>query len=653
MRNFKVSLLAATIVAGFASSQASAQVVLAAPEAGALHGAGASSIQNIVVRNFNCIGADQQLGKSSSATALSNVSAGNFAGTPAQDCSVAANDIQPAISGQYVSTGSGFGRTMWKEYADGFDGAAAAGQTVATGVFNPFGTTTRWTQLDYAFSDAALSQAELTTYNTKAAPKGGAAVTFPLYVLPVAIAYATTYGTSANGRAMVFNAQGKGINGASAINLTKAAYCGIFNGTITNWNDPILTALNKKIPLNDPINDPFTAATKTTPASGRWVEFGVPIRLVGRLDKSGTTDVFTRHLAAVCNAANSYTGTNKFLNAAETLPYSASGSGNADFRSVRSDTNYFPTVSSSKLAGTSNSVSGDYWTGSAIVNIGAGTPTSLPTGAVGSGLFLIADGGGKVASAIVAAPDYALGTGTKAATLNGKVGYISADFIQPSVDAPGGLNAAALQVAKGATFAVPTVAAALKGLATILPPESSATGAYTTGDTRLVTATSGTTKVAATRNNPLAWVDVLYADSTNTLADPQNAASYPITGTTQFFGYTCYKTNTRLALGNHLGLILGQVNKNSTFGAISKVIFSSPSAATPGIDVQANIGVVPAAWSFAIANTFLKNGDAGALNLYIQDAVMATKASGTVGKPTYKAQRDPAANSSCTPVLAN
>jgi len=671
MNKFKSSLLAATVLVAAAAAPAYADTALPlgtnlvigtvinpvthnydysfSTTATTLHGAGASSIENIVARNANCIGPDMQKGKSSSTTALSTVSPGSFTGDPAQNCATEGSNIQPNISAQYVSTGSGFGRTMWAEFGDNFQGGAGLHPT--TGVFNPFGQTTPWSNLHFAFSDAGLSQAELISYNTNAAPKAGPAISFPLFVLPVAIAYPTTYGTNAAGTSMVFNAQGKGMTTANgtvlaALNLTKAVYCGIFNGTITNWNDPAIQLINgsnkvaiqtplnangpKKvnqvnigIPLFDPINDTAT----------RWTADGAPIRLVGRLDKSGTTDVFTRHLAAVCNSTNGFAGTNNYTKAAETLPYgTATG---VDFRSVRSDSNYFPTVASSKLAGTTNMASGDYWNGSAVVNIGSGSvgfpstagSTSMPSGSVGSGLYLLADGGGKVASAISAIPDYSY----HGVLLNGKIGYISADFIQPSVDAPGGLNAAALQTVSGAfpqvsytagtnayvrvdaKYAVPTVKATLLALSAIAPPAL-------TGDTRLVTPVTGTTKVGATRDNPLAWTEVLYA-GTATLADPQTTGNYPIAGTTQFFGYTCYAPETRQAMVNHLGLVLGQINKNSAGNIQSKMIFGGTVPSYPGIDVQSNIGVVPAAWATAITETFLKSGTG---SLWIQDALSPT-----------------------------
>ena len=670
MRNLKSMLLAATIVAGVAANPAFADtavplgtVVTVGANTDAsthtfttsfvdttLHGAGASSISNIIVRNFNCIGtlggADIKLGKSSNST--STIAPGNFQGDPGLDCSDLANKIQPHVAGQYVSTGSGFGRQMWKEFTDDFQGGAGA--NAVTGVINPFDAGHTWGHLHFAISDSGLSKAELDSYNTNAKPSTGAAITFPLYVLPIAVAYASSYGINAKGQAMVFNAQGKGINGTSVLNLTKAAYCGIFNGTILNWNDPALQLINGVnkvsvrhgtgataktnmenlgVPLYDPTNDTAT----------RWAADGAPIRLVGRLDGSGTTNVFSRHLAAVCNATNGFTGTNKFLTASDYLPFSDSGSGNADFTVVRSDTKYKP--NSSGYAGTTNSVSGDYFDGTTIQSLAGTHPSSLPTGTNGSGLFLIADGGGKVASAIVA-----IGTGndypSPSATsvkLNGKIGYISADFIQPSVDAPGGLVAAALQVGNGAfptitygdgtggtvlnaykrvdaTYALPTVKAALTGF-TQAPPS--------VGDSRQVTLPDGTTG-AASPANPLAWQGVLYATSGNAdgpLSNPQKAGSYPMVGTTQFFGYTCYSTSQlREALVNHLAITLGLINKNSTGGSINKGTIGGTVPSYPGVDVQSNIGIVPTAWATAISNTFLtKNGTGAAANLYIQDAL--------------------------------
>lgn len=645
MVNLKSLLMAATVVAGSAASPAFAQQIpLPAPANadGALHGAGASSIPNTVTRSFNCLSAvDNPRGTSSSATSLTVLTQGVFIGTPAVDCSVAADAVQTNVQGKYVSAGSGFGRQIWRNFSNDFQGGGA---TASTGVFNPFVTAPDvWSNVQFAFSDTGVSASDLSTYNTRAAPSAGAAISFPLYLLPVAIAYSSTYGINAGGQPMVFNARGRGIalaggTPAAAIKLSKAAYCGIFNGTLTNWNNAAFTTLNNGTPLFDPVND--TAA--------RWNADGVPIRLVGRLDRSGTTDIFTRHLAAVCNPTNApgiperrsatgrllaaavpaFTGTNRFTQPAESLPYSPSSG--IDFRSVRGDTGYRTNNSAANLAGSVNSISGDFFNGTAIVNIGTGStqfpstsgPSSTPNGNQGTGFFLLADGSPRVAGAITLAPDYSL----NGVLLNGKIGYISADFVNPSVDALPGLAAATLQVGVSTTlYANPTATAARAAMGTILPPQSDTGGLYQANDTRLVRPTTGTALVPATRANPIAWTDVLYADTTQTLAAP--TVGYPLTGTTQVFLYTCYAGTNREAMVSFLGWTLGQYTRNGSGAVAPKGLLNGTVPATPGVLFQSNVGVVPANWTRAIVNTFLSNPTAeptlGAQNLWIQDRTIA------------------------------
>jgi len=689
MANFKSMLLAATIVAGTVASPAFAetapviQIPLSAPvqSDGALRGAGASSINNIIPRVANCIGPDNLRGNSSSATSFNVIGTVSYTGVSTDlnlDCSTEASNLQPNIAMRYVSTGSGFGRRMWRDFRNDFEGATPAANAQA-GVFNPFvagraasapGVTPvvigvsasgAWSNVQFGFTDTPVSAGDIATYNTRAAPSAGAAISFPLYLLPVAIAYNSRYGTNALGQDMTFNAKGRGITNPNAtpapapyaaIKLSKAAYCGIFNGTITNWNDPALKSLNSNTPLFDPTND--TAA--------RWTANGAPIRLVGRMDTSGTTDIFTRHLAAVCNSANApgiaasgtvgkptynpgvpaFTATNKFQRAAETLPYDPTTG--VDFRSIRADVNLRADLGVGSapaltvVAGSTNTISGDYWNGTAIVNIGSGSvafpstagTSSAPTGNVGSGLFIVANGSSAVAAAVNLAPDYEMAvpgstTGEKV-KINGKVTYISSDFVKPSKDDTAGMTAATLQVGTGTLFANPTAAGAKLAIGTIAPPQSGPTGTFdaiTTDTRQIATATAGVT-VNATRDNPVAWAGVLYpVGGTVTLANP--TLGYPLTGTTQILLYTCYNGANREAMVNHVGYVLGKYRTNGNGKAIATGIFNSTVPANPGIVVQSNIGVVPASWATAITNTFLsKSTDAGALNLYIQDRTLPT-----------------------------
>ena len=64
--------------------------------------------------------------------------------------------------------------------------------------------------------------------------------------------------------------------GVSELKLSREAYAGIFLGKVTKWNDPLIAKTNPGVKLPDG-----------------------PINVIVRADSSGTTNVFTRHLAAV------------------------------------------------------------------------------------------------------------------------------------------------------------------------------------------------------------------------------------------------------------------------------------------------------------------------------------------------------------------
>src|SRR5208283_1784238 len=60
------------------------------------------------------------------------------------------------------------------------------------------------------------------------------------------------------------------------LKLTREAYAGIFLGKVTKWNDPLIAKANPDVKLPD-----------------------MPINVVVRADGSGTTFVFSQHLAAI------------------------------------------------------------------------------------------------------------------------------------------------------------------------------------------------------------------------------------------------------------------------------------------------------------------------------------------------------------------
>ncbi|WP_225206566.1 substrate-binding domain-containing protein [Novosphingobium huizhouense] len=633
----KSQLLLATSLLGSMAGAAQAQVVYPSAE---LHGMGASSIATIMPREMNCIGtggvADasgnlvnltssgvELKDNSGNAITKANIKAGDnngnvtvrkwgaYAGSDAAfDC--AAKSIQPGFAGAYVSTGSGGGKSAWA--------AINAGTffTGASGKIFPSAFGTLWGNPHFVMSDSPISSGNLSSFNTASATKkAGAAIQFPLYVLPVALIYNPVYGAKVDASGNpVLDASGNPIqykfnvgqpvtfNGIATggLRMSKKLYCSVFNGYVTNFNDPLFTALNTKV-----VNKKTTAVSLMDAADSttRWNNDGVPIRLVGRLDKSGTTDIFTRHLAAACSSVLPTGKANKYTQAAEALPYStASG---IDLTSVRSDSPYKPTTTDT-LSGTADMISGAYWSGSALVET-IGTETI--------GKFTVADGSSRLESYIKAAPDKGSASDSTV-KLNGRLGYVGADFVAPSTGLF--MHAAALEVAdtnasKKPLWAMPTAADAQAAFGTkILPPEADKGGKYTA---------SGTFK----RTNPLDWYLALY-DGDSTLANP--VVGYPITGTTQFVSGTCFaKPEVRNALTFMLTTLFGQTKLDSTGGKVSTETFTGVKAAKLGIRPQAGLAPLPKAWTVAITETFLKRSKMKSstgsllsdLNLYIQNGV--------------------------------
>jgi len=568
----KTQMLAVTVGLAATATGAHAQVVFPVAE---LHGMGTSSIAVILPQELNCISGSNKVGKSDGTEY--SVVAGNYTGAEdALNC--ATTDVQPNISGKYISTGSGTGRSSYKNIANALTGGS--------GLIFPTAASwgSAWPNVHFAMSDAPLSRDELTAFNSASATKkAGAAIQFPLYVLPVAIAYNPVYGHKVTENVdLKFNVATPTTDGAIAtggLRLSKSAYCGIFNGYITNWKDAKIaswnTYLDGKTVKTKSLMDPADSVT-------RWNADGVPIRLVGRLDKSGTTDIFTRHLAAVCSGV-SMSGPNKYRNPAETLPYAVSS--NINMTSVRSDTNYKPSVYSSSLAGTADMISGAYFASGAIVTA---------KGAEAAGKFILADGTDDLAAAINLAPDKASASDANV-LLNGKIGYVAADYVAPATGST--LFAAALEQGNSAAtskpiFLMPTAANATTAFGTkILPPQSDKNGKYDS-------------TAAFDRANALDWYDALYAGGA-TLANP--ATGYAITGTAQFLSGTCFASPAiRNGMATFLNATLGNLKLDSKNNRVSPTAFVGTATGKLGFKAQLGIAPLPAAWSVAITETFLK-----------------------------------------------
>lgn len=638
MKLSRIHLLAACAASSFVTSAAYAQIAIPPVE---LRGAGATTVGDVAVRTLNCIGnpgaglnpygtnSPQLLPIAPGLYTPTTISATN----PAYDC--ATQEIQPNFEGKYIGTGSGAGRQIWRTFATNPPLTGAAGAT------NPFGT---WTNTQFAFSEAPASVSDITEYNAvanNATNKAGPAIQVPFYVIPIAFAYNPVYGTKTTGATTVnlrFNVKVPAtINGvvSGGLRLNRVAYCRIFNGEITNWHDPALQVLNSNVSLRD-VNDDAT----------RWTAEGAPIRLIGRADRSGGTDVFTRAMAAQCNGL---VATNRFARNAESLPYLNTST--IDIRRLRPDTHYFPTSTASRFSGTVQSLGGlvyDRVTDNICLwsEVNPATarcdasfaPGGVFTNAPTNGLFTVADGSSGVAEAIETTVNNALINSTTAGIrLNGKFGYVGADFVGPV--AGRNLFSAALQRAATTAYVMPSAQNATAAFGTILPPQATAgSGAYSTLDTRTLGSvnpyaaidpvTNPATPVS--RANPLHWAAVLYNPTPGaaTLANPLNG--YPVTGAAFMLTYTCFKPAVAAVPGNNanrFGLVqfmattFGKITRNSANTPVGPNTFKGVGATSLGILPQSNTAVPSAAWVNAITDTFLRRGPTtvGALNLWIQD----------------------------------
>lgn len=576
MKTFKIQLLAATAATLFATAGAQAAVVVY-PVAD-IHGNGASSIIGVLDKTQQCLGVDNQIGLGATG-GLQTFPAHLYSpvlptiGNPIYDCGV--KTIQPTLDFKYVSTGSGGGRTNWSKY-------------VLTGIVSmpaSFAASYADGHVQYAMSDTAITSANLTDYNnttvgavSPANAGTGPAIQIPFYLLPVAVAYAPVYGKvdtvtgikslSLNVKSTFVALDGAG-NTTGGLRMKKTTYCGIMNGTITNWNDAALKTDNGTQSLMD-ANDDLT----------RWNTTGVPIKLVGRSDNSGTTNVFTRHLAAACPST--------------------------DFSVAATGSDQLPTARK----------------GTAVYNSAGAITAGVET----VGKFGLVSGSSGVAGTVgqtIAAPI----VGSLATNLGGYLTYIGADFVRPA--SVGGsapvLYAAALQQALTTNFKMPTAVNATAAFGTaVLPPESSSNGKY------LPTAGCNST-TAGCRANPLSWAQA--SNDLTKLANP--VTGYPIVGTTNLLMYTCYSTpakrNAMMALAS---LQFGKITSDSVNAKVPAALVNSTANGTGGLPVgilvRNGIANMPASWKTAILETFFSKvitlTNPASLNLWIQDKLPATTA---------------------------
>ena len=480
MKTLKIQLLAATAaVSALGGVAAQAQSAFPAAQ---LYGAGASLPQTIVRQTADCYGLKSNLAfgvgnASGTATAPASISLFDFVyDTPAADtlanhfdCSGnsanaavvspfnAPRIVQPNISILYVSTGSGAGVNSYLR-GQLFTTASGGVTNVPVAVSAGYNDgTSAATGYQFSFSDTALSSGNITTYgSTNIQPFGvgatdtaanlfGPAIQVPHAIAPVAVAYDPVYAKVRNNGGLIneyhFTVAGARADGSGGLKLTRAQYCGIFNGTITNFNQLPTSVVNKDV------NDP--------------APFDVPIKLVGRSETSGTSSLFTRAIAAQCGTPISAGGTNKFENSENRLPYDGS-----------------VTVTGTAYTGAASGVSPHNSISGAFFN----KATGVLSGTEQPGLFGLANGNDGVAQYVNYHPDPSTTVGDR--SLNGHVAYMSPENALPATLFNGsnnyGLNTASLQVGgSGTTFVGPDAKDATAAFTGIQPPQSKGTaGAY-------------------------------------------------------------------------------------------------------------------------------------------------------------------------------
>nr|WP_148401475.1 phosphate ABC transporter substrate-binding protein PstS [Bifidobacterium gallicum] len=163
------------------------------------------------------------------------------------------------ITGNYAGAGASSQQAAVEAWISGFT-SKNPGTSIS---YNPTGsgagvTTFLTGATAWASSDKALSDQEVR--ESQQACASGTAFDVPVYISPIAIA---------------FNLAGVEASDGSRAHLTMdaATIARIFNGSITRWNDAALQRLNPNITLPD-----------------------LPITVVHRSDKSGTTQNFVEYL---------------------------------------------------------------------------------------------------------------------------------------------------------------------------------------------------------------------------------------------------------------------------------------------------------------------------------------------------------------------
>jgi phosphate transport system substrate-binding protein len=551
-----------------AAAQAAPVTVIPATAAVTIYGGGSTLVQPYARQAEDCFGTPAPTWDKSTPPVATNEPPFNFTGSPAQNCATTHTDVKVTLQYQGVGSGGGILGLFTHDPHNLNSG----------GNFTASGAAAFWPTEHYAASDLPLAAADVDVYNNggtniptpaKATdiqgsnnPDGtilnplanyGALVQFPLLVAPVSVAYSPIYKEIFNTKTHAITnyrfhlaAANLVVGGTTfqiaKLKLSSQTYCEIFNGIITNWNDARIAATN----------------TYVAPAGG--------ITVGGVTFAAGST-VNTIEDATDPTPAASFSVPIELVGRSD-----SSGTTGIFTRHLQAE------CAKALPAGENN-----------VIVAGPTLPTSQianGNGGPGSGLFTVENGSGALASYMAFVPP----TASAPTSVSGKVGYLGPDFVRPYSPTPSGILPAALANNKNHTFVFPTSAGALAAFGSLAPPESNAGGGYV----------PATNPSAPHRNQPYAWVEPLSSTSPIATAGDTVTGAYPIVGTSNFLGYTCY-ADTKANSANNVGL---QLNQFLNWYEDSDTVISA-TASAPGILALRGFAAVPYAWRVAIKQTFV------------------------------------------------
>lgn len=181
--------------------------------------------------------------------------------------------IAPMINDEIALFGNGIGALTY------FSFDSDAGQKAFLGNQPNFLNFTLTGTVDFANSDAALASLQIANYKNGLGTTNGPLIQIPYIVTPIAIPVVNS-GQPISSAITPQTTPDE----AHSIALDDDDLCGIFSGRMTNWNQVI------------------------NPETGSGYPNAAPITVIYRIDGSGTTELLTRHLTAVCTTGNTARG---------------------------------------------------------------------------------------------------------------------------------------------------------------------------------------------------------------------------------------------------------------------------------------------------------------------------------------------------------